>query len=1453
MMLFVDIFVYQALAWYIEKVFPGSLGLPQPFYFLLQPSYWRGTTPDQDALNEFDADSAEKDANAREGFYWEAPPATVETSVQIRGLEKVFPNGKRALGGVNLDMHQGTILGLLGHNGAGKSTTMAIMTGLYAPTKGDVKVNGVSVKHDSQGVRKQLGVCLQHNALYENFTVQEHLELFCCLKCVPQHLVKAEVDMLLTATGLTPKRNAPSKALSGGMKRKLSIGIALSGGSPVVTLDEPTAGVDATSRRDIWQMLQSAKATRTILLSTHFMDEADILSDRIAVIAEGQLTAVGSGMSLKRHFADGYMLTVVVCGTSSAPVTAAVRAAVPEATFAGSRGREVSYVLPFGSRGRFPALFEVLQDEKNQASLGIETYGLSAATMEEVFLRASSLHEKGLKGVIRNGPSEPSTGSQPSTGSPPSTESPPPQEREAISAGMPQSDKSMIDVDGAVGALRRATSEDIVSVHSGELNLQNVVAGQPSAEDDRPRSPQCMEQAERLPAPVPKKASATATVSTGLESQQVEDLAPTADRLQALGSSVAEGKLGGVKLEFQQFLALFRKRAISVKRDRKAWASQLLLPACFVLLALVIARIMSVKQESPPVLLTTEMFVGTQGGFGGNKKPGRSTRTAEFNYIPVSDSCHTNQSASLMSAFQGAMTPVDKMQLVDGHMSSHLITNRAQPGFNQAVGAVSIEEHGNTTQVTLWFDNVAYHIIPVMIDFWNNARFRMLGYENVQVRVWNHPLPKTEQLLQDEMSGSSQVFTDLWVAITVILAMGFIPASFVVYLVHEKATSGKHQQLLSGVKPTMYWVSSYFWDMTNFLVPILICAIIFAIFNVEAYAGDNLPAVTVLLLIYGSCMTPMMYCVEPLFSVPSTAYVTLICINIFTGTLSTLSVSVLELYQQEAPELKPVAAFCKAVFPWVLPNYCLGRGMMEIAMNHYMNFVAEEFGLCIPGRGCYVNPLSYDVVGQFLVPLVIMAPVWFMLRIFIEWGFCLGRARKAVSRLRASAPAPKVFDEDADTLAETERVGAAVAAAADQGGSVVDNLVITGLEKSFVTKSRCCRSANLFHAVRGVNVGVPRGECFGLLGVNGAGKTTTMRMITGDTEITSGDVFVGGHSVHTHRDKARQHLGYCPQFDALPDKLTVKETVALYARIRGVPAGRVQQCVQDMIKCMCLEAHQDQCCEYLSGGNKRKLSTALALIGDPDVILLDEPSTGVDVGARRFLWEVIGGLRERGHAIVLTSHAMEECQVLCTRLTIMVHGQFRCLGSPMQLKSKYGGGYTLTIKADLTNDSNQETDTAASACAVPIEADNKSEGSGNSKPFGETILSIKGFMNQMVPEAKLTEQSVGLLRYAIGGQRMPDGIAEKQTEQSQTDIPLAHIFKVFEESTQRGGQLYKCVSDYSISQTSLEEVFLHFSREAERMTGVVAERVATKAEAEKAEDAPVPDSPSTLSADMNSV
>ncbi|CAE7526046.1 ABCA3, partial [Symbiodinium sp. CCMP2592] len=230
----------------------------------------------------------------------------------------------------------------------------------------------------------------------------------------------------------------------------------------------------------------------------------------------------------------------------------------------------------------------------------------------------------------------------------------------------------------------------------------------------------------------------------------------------------------------------------------------------------------------------------------------------------------------------------------------------------------------------------------------------------------------------------------------------------------------------------------------------------------------------------------------------------------------------------------------------------------------------------------------------------------------------------------------------------------------------------------------------------------------------------------------------------------------------------------------GVPRDEVAQVTETMVRKMCLEAHQHNLCEYLSGGNKRKLSTALALIGEPDVVLLDEPSTGVDVGARRFLWEIIGDIRLNGHAVVLTSHSMEECEVLCTRLTIMVHGQFRCLGSPVELKARYGGGYSLAVKS------------------LPGQ-----EALGRSTE--QNTAQIRQFVRSKIPWARLAEVSVGLLRYRLKG---------AQTTHGEEELPLAEIFRLFEEASNNGGSLKGCLSDYSISQTSLEEVFLHFSREA---------------------------------------
>lgn len=1432
MMLLLDSVAYQVLAWYLEKVFPGTLGLPQPFYFPFLPSYWLGARAAESAACSQEGKGGDAGAEQQENAgleCYEAPPAGMGALVRIRRLTKTFSGGKRALKGISLDMHDGMIVGLLGHNGAGKSTTMAILTGLYAPTEGDVLVNGCSVRKDSHGVRKQLGMCPQHNALYELLTVEEHLTLFCHLKTVPRSEVAAQVSMLLADTGLVAKRHAPSKSLSGGMKRKLSIGMALAGGSRVIALDEPTAGVDATSRREIWHLLAGKKAHRTILLSTHFMDEADVLSDRIAIIAEGRLTAIGTSMSLKRHFADGYLLTLVLTDRAdAAELFMIVKAAVPEAECVGSRGREVSYALPAAARPRFASLFERLQDDATRDALGIDTYGLSAATMEEVFLRASSVHEEGLHGRVRNageGAGRTSTAPRP-----PSPPTPPPQlSKEAV--------ESFKEADPVPGELSTSTSLGASSAIAhensvtslprskwGRAKSEEASTASPSVKQDEESSEGGSSSGPRCATPPGHAEASTASPSVKQEEESSEGGSSSLPRcatpprpVEAPWSCVptvplpAASKdawpeeheaqksspklLEGMMLEQQQFRARLRMRAHSALRDRKAWASQLAFPAAFVLLALVIAMAMQIKADSPALRLSNDMYI--------------DAIKADIHTMPMFESGDTALGDEVARAFDEAKGRQDDLVELDlggvGHtpMSDYLM-DTAQDMVGSSYGAVSIEGHAaegdaaEAASVVLWFKNQAYHAIPSMLHMCNVARLRLLGFDDTRTQAWSHPFPKTHNMLQEEMTSTNQVFTDLTVAITMILAMGFIPASFVVHLVHERATNAKHQQLLTGVSPAMYWFSSYCWDMINYLVPMLFCFAIFAVFQIGAYSGDNTTGICVLLFLYGACMTPLMYCLEPLFAVPSTAYVTLICTNIFTGTVSVLSTAVMDSLTDYAPEVVPVNNVLKEIFPFLFPNYCLGRGMIDIATNHYIRYAAKEFGICFK-NDCDKDTLAWDVGGRHVFALGVMVVFWLSLRMLIEW-----RVFTRCSCLSASgAAAPRNTMVDGEVQREAQRISE-IAGRGHVGSSDKDQnpLVVSGLRKSFVL-SRSCRKKAEVHSVRGVSVGVAPGECFGLLGVNGAGKTTTMKMITGHIEIGGGDVFLSGWSVKTHRDKARRHLGYCPQFDALPDKLTVRDTLEYYARIRGIEGSAVASTVDSMIQRMCLEAHQQRLCQHLSGGNKRKVSTAMALIGEPDVVLLDEPSTGIDVGARRFLWDVLGGIRQRGHALVLTSHSMDECEVLCTRLTVMVSGEFRCLGSPLQLKAKYGGGYTLAVKLQ-------------QAVLERLEPAHEELGAEEPPAKGDDARArFCDFMAEALPAAHLTEENVGLFRYRLGGGGAI-GEADVHTPTQRQQVSLAHVFKIFEESALEGGALHQCISDYTLSQTTLEEVFLHFSQLAER-------------------------------------
>ncbi|XP_009068768.1 PREDICTED: ATP-binding cassette sub-family A member 12-like, partial [Acanthisitta chloris] len=403
-LILIDSFIYFILGWYIRNVFPGRYGMAAPWYFPLLPSYWieyNGYLPFWNEKQRgflFSKLMLRKEVTLNNKIcaphpHVEPEPTDLTLGVSLHGITKVY-GSKAAVDNLSLNFYEGNITSLLGHNGAGKTTTISILTGLFPTSSGTIFVYGKDIRTDQEVIRKNMGVCMQHNVLFNYLTTKEHLLLYGYIK-VP-HWTKQElyqeVKRTLKETGLYSHRHKLAGALSGGMKRKLSIAIALLGGSRVVILDEPTTGVDPCSRRSIWEIISKNKKGRTIILSTHHLDEAEVLSDRIAFLEHGGLKCCGSPFYLKETFGDGYHLTLTKkknmieeCDTTA--VTSLIQSHLPEAYLKEDIGGELVYVLPpFKSTvsGAYQALLRALDTSLNDLHLGC--YGISNTTVEEVFL-----------------------------------------------------------------------------------------------------------------------------------------------------------------------------------------------------------------------------------------------------------------------------------------------------------------------------------------------------------------------------------------------------------------------------------------------------------------------------------------------------------------------------------------------------------------------------------------------------------------------------------------------------------------------------------------------------------------------------------------------------------------------------------------------------------------------------------------------------------------------------------------------------------------------------------------------------------------------------------------------------------------------------------------------------------------------------------------------------------
>ncbi|NXE29591.1 ABCA2 protein, partial [Ardeotis kori] len=1495
MMLIVDAVVYGVLTWYIEAVHPGMFGLPRPWYFPFQKSYWLGNgrvetwewtwpwsrTTRLSIMEEDQACAMESRRLAEETRGIEEEPTHLPLVVCIDKLTKVYKTDKKlALNKLSLNLYENQVVSFLGHNGAGKTTTMSILTGLFPPTSGSATIYGHDIRTEMDEIRKNLGMCPQHNVLFDRLTVEEHLWFYSQLKSMAEEEIRKEMDKMIEDLELSNKRHSLVQTLSGGMKRKLSVAIAFVGGSRAVILDEPTAGVDPYARRAIWDLILKYKPGRTILLSTHHMDEADLLGDRIAIISHGKLKCCGSPLFLKSTYGDGYKLTVVkkqsdtrngtepgqphsplahssVSPCSEPRVSQFIKKYVASCLLISDTNTELSYILPSEAvkKGCFERLFQHL--EQSLEELDLTSFGLMDTTLEEVFLKVSeedqSLENSDVdmkeskKDALR--PPAPELGPKPEANGEPLAEAAVPEKPEVELSNLVTCSK----LAQSQASLRSASS--VGSVRGDEGGAYSEFFGDYAPLFDNQQDPD----------------------NISLQEVEGED-----HDLAGQGSF----KLEGSWLKLRQFHGLIVKRFHCAKRNTKALFSQILLPAFFVCVAMTVALSVPEIGDLPPLILSPSQYHNyTQPK--GNFIPYANEERREYRiklspdaspqqlvntfHLPsgVGATCvlktafnntldqpmqtlnlNSNESKMLAAKYFDAMcidsftqglplsnfvppppspAPSDypvsmdedllrawnstifssvketvtsapalprivhepikctcsmqgtgfscpsgvgghppQMKVVTGdiladitgrNVSEYLLytsdrfrlhrqerklggygaltfgnVQKSIPASFGARAPATVRKIAVRRTAQVFYNNKGYHSMPTYLNALNNAILRANLPKSkgnpaaYGITVTNHPMNKTSASLSLDYLLQG---TDVVIAIFIIVAMSFVPASFVVFLVAEKASKAKHLQFVSGCDPVIYWLANYVWDMLNYLVPATCCIIILFVFDLPAYTSPtNFPAVLSLFLLYGWSITPIMYPASFWFEVPSSAYVFLIVINLFIGITATVATFLLQLFEHDK-DLKVVNSYLKSCF-LVFPNYNLGHGLMEMAYNEYINEYYAKIGQFDKMK----SPFEWDIVTRGLVAMTIEGFVGFFITIMCQYNFFRKPQRLPVST--------KPIEDDIDVANERHRVL--------RGDADNDMLKIENLTK--VYKSR---KIGRILAVDRLCVGVRPGECFGLLGVNGAGKTTTFKMLTGDESTTGGEAFVNGHSILKELLQVQQSLGYCPQFDALFDELTAQEHLELYTRLRGIPWKDEERVVRWALKKLELTKYADKPASTYSGGNKRKLSTAIALIGYPAFIFLDEPTTGMDPKARRFLWNLILDVIKTGRSVVLTSHSMEECEALCTRLAIMVNGRLKCLGSIQHLKNRFGDGYMITVRTKSSLN----------------------------------VKEVVRFFNRNFPEAVLKERHHTKAQYQLKSDQ----------------ISLAQVFSKMEQVVDVLG-----IEDYSVSQTTLDNVFVNFAK-----------------------------------------
>jgi len=399
--MFGEIVACSILVWYLDNVYVAGFGTRKGIFFFLDFNYWTGNHHAHPPLKEIKNDpKVELTTTMNEDVVAEYERVVDDSSpnmtVRIVRLHKKFANDYVAVKSLSLGINENECFGLLGHNGAGKTTAISMLVGLFEPTSGTALLDGLSIREDLDAVQTRMGVCPQHDVCWGPLSIRDHLLFYARLKGVPRSELSLAVDKALFDVNLKQFENRPSSKLSGGMRRRLSTAMSLIGTPQVVYLDEPSTGLDPASKRALWKVIAQAKGNKSLVLTTHSMEEAEALCDRIGIMALGEMQCIGTAAQLKQRFGTGYTFSI-----STKPRLTTEAAVVDFVSFLFGAGN-VTMLGKGGVSGTYKfevlrasvvlsKVFEQMESQSTKDTIGVLDWSLTETTLEEVFLKLADM------------------------------------------------------------------------------------------------------------------------------------------------------------------------------------------------------------------------------------------------------------------------------------------------------------------------------------------------------------------------------------------------------------------------------------------------------------------------------------------------------------------------------------------------------------------------------------------------------------------------------------------------------------------------------------------------------------------------------------------------------------------------------------------------------------------------------------------------------------------------------------------------------------------------------------------------------------------------------------------------------------------------------------------------------------------------------------------------------